>query len=476
MIENFDPKKVRHIHLIAICGTGMGSLAGMLKDSGFEVSGSDHNAYPPMSTYLEGLGINPKVGFSPSHLNPRPDLVVIGNAVPKTNPEVQEVLNKQIPYLSLPQALATFFLDGKKNVVITGTHGKTTTSALMAWILEFAGLNPGCMIGGWALNFNGNNQLGGGQYFVVEGDEYDTAFFDKGPKFLHYKPTIGVITSIEFDHGDIYKDLNSIKAAFKKFIDLLPPDGFLVAAQGDPNIDDILKPVSCKVERYGLESNADWWADGIKYRKGGIHFELRYKGQPQGDFEVPVVGLHNLKNVLAVIAVSQRIGLPLEKVKEGLTQFRGVKRRQEVVGEVREILVLDDFAHHPTAIQETLTGLKNSHPHRRLWAVFEPRSATSRKNIFQKEFVNAFRSADCVVIADLFSPEKIPPEERLDPKKLVEDIEKSGKRAWFLPQTGEILHEMVSQLQPGDLVCIMSSGSFDGLHKKLIQVLEEHFS
>jgi len=476
MIKNFDPKKVKRIHLIAICGTGMGSLAGMLKASGYEVSGSDQNVYPPMSTYLESLGIKTKVGFSPSHLNPRPDLVIIGNAVPKKNPEVQDVLDQHIPYLSFPQALSAFFLEDKETVVVTGTHGKTTTSALMAWILEFAGVHPGCMIGGWARNFSGSHQLGEGKIFVVEGDEYDTAFFDKGPKFLHYKPQIGVITSIEFDHGDIYEDLASIKAAFKKFVGLLPPGGFLVAAQGESNIDDILKTVPCKVERYGLNSTSDWWADGIKHRNGGIHFELFYKGQNKGDFEVPMLGLHNLKNVLAVIAVSQRIGLPLGKVKEGLTRFQGVKRRQEVVGNVRDILILDDFAHHPTAIQETLAGLKRSHPDRRLWAVFEPRSATSRKKFFQKEFVNAFGEADCVVIADLFSPEKIPPMERLDPNQLVKDIQRGEKKAWFLPKTAEILQELGAQLHPGDLVCIMSSGSFDGLHQKLIRLLEERFS
>jgi UDP-N-acetylmuramate: L-alanyl-gamma-D-glutamyl-meso-diaminopimelate ligase len=389
---------------------------------------------------------------------------------------VQEVLKKDLPYLSFPQALSTFFLEGKRPVVITGTHGKTTTSALMAWVLESAGRDPGCMIGGWARNFSGNSKLGRGSLFVVEGDEYDTAFFDKGPKFLHYRPNIGVITSIEFDHGDIYPDLESIQKAFRHFVELLPSDGLLVAAHGDPHIDEILSQVPCSLERYGLDPAAEWSLDRVEPRGGNLRFRVLHKGRPMGDFESPLMGYHNLKNALSVIAVATHLGISVEEFREGLIRFKGVRRRQEVVGEVNGILVMDDFAHHPTAIHETLSGIRIAYPGRRLWAIFEPRSATSRRNVFQEAFAKAFRVADCVVIADLFAPDKIPPTERLDPKRLVEDVREIGQDAWFLAGASEIVREIAPKLKRGDLVCIMSSGAFDGIHGRLLRALEEQGS
>ncbi|MCI0528355.1 MAG: Mur ligase domain-containing protein, partial [Nitrospira sp.] len=352
-----------NIHLIAVCGSGMGALAQMLKAAGHTVTGSDANIYPPMSTQLESAGIICKQGFSAQNINSDIDLVVVGNAVSSTNAEVQEVLKRGITYLSFPQALARFFLKDRSPIVVVGTHGKTTTSALMAWVLESAGRNPGLMIGGWAKNFKGGAKIGNGPHFVVEGDEYDTAFFDKGPKFLHYQPQWAILTSIEFDHGDIYKDMDHLRSAFRAFVKLLPPSGMLVAAHGFSDVDEVIQGLACPVVRYGLESLhgpplTEWSARAIHPKSSGIHFEVVYQGKPFAHVDSPLLGRHNVQNALAVIAMAHQLGLSREEILHGIATFQGVKRRQEVVGMVNDIIIMDDFAHHPTAIYETLAGVR----------------------------------------------------------------------------------------------------------------------
>jgi UDP-N-acetylmuramate: L-alanyl-gamma-D-glutamyl-meso-diaminopimelate ligase len=463
----------RHIHLIAICGTGMAALARMLKAAGYRVTGSDANVYPPMSTLLEREGIPYRIGFRPENIEPDTDLVVIGNAVSRTNPEVQSVLDRGIPYRSFPQALAEFFLTNRTPIVIAGTHGKTTTSALMAWVLESAGLDPGFLIGGWVINFGANSRPGTGRYFVVEGDEYDTAFFDKGPKFLHYRPHAAILTSIEFDHGDIYNDLDEIKTAFRKFVRLIPSDGILFAMDEDPNVRTVIRDVPCPQSTYGLNSTAGWCAEGIRFNSDGVSFRVRNGRQDLGLFRSPMVGRHNLVNALAVIGLASTLGLSPESIQKGIESFRGVKRRQEMLGEVAGVIVMDDFAHHPTAIRETLAGLRLRYPQRRIWAVFEPRSATSRRNVFQKEFPSSFDPADRIVIANIFAPEKLPAGLRLDPKQVAEDLRGLGKEAEFIPTTDEIVRTISPHLKSGDLVCVMSSGGFDGIHGKLLKALEQ---
>jgi UDP-N-acetylmuramate: L-alanyl-gamma-D-glutamyl-meso-diaminopimelate ligase len=461
----------RHIHLIAICGTGMAALAGMLKTAGYRVTGSDANVYPPMSTMLDRQKIPYRVGFRPENIEPDTDLVVVGNAVSKTNPEVQAVLERGIPYRSFPQALAEIFLKDRIPVVVTGTHGKTTTSALMAWVLESAGMDPGFLIGGWVKNFDSNSRPGTGRYFVVEGDEYDTAFFDKGPKFLHYRPQAAILTSIEFDHGDIYTDLDQIKAAFRKFVQLIPADGVLLAAEGDPNVKSVLREATCAVSMYGLAPSARWRAEQLDFGPDRVSFRVLNGQKDMGVFRSPMVGRHNVNNALAVIGLSVGLGVAPDAVRKGLETFQGVKRRQEVVGEAKGVIVMDDFAHHPTAIRETLAGLRLKYPGRRIWAIFEPRSATSRRDTFQKDFPASFEAADRVVMAGLFAPDKVPIHQRLDPGRVVEDLRALGKEAEFLPTADEIVRTIAPQLRSGDLICVMSSGGFDGIHGGLLKAL-----
>ncbi len=458
--------------MIAICGTGMGSLAGMLKASGYQVTGSDEHIYPPMSTVLQDQGIEIRAGFSEKNIDPDIGLVIIGNAVSKTNPEVQAVLALNLPYLSFPQALSQFFLSEKKPVVIAGTHGKTTTSSLTAWVLETAGLNPGFMIGGFVKNFKSNYQLGKGPYFVVEGDEYDSAFFDKGPKFLHYRPYYSILTSIEFDHGDIYKDLRHVQEAFYKYVRLIPPEGLLMVSGEDPHIREILDGLACRVETYGLGKGYHWHAEKIEPAREGLQFDVYYQGKFHETFSSPLMGRHNIKNALAVIGLGHHLQISKGTLKKGIESFQGVKRRQEIVGEIHDILLMDDFAHHPTAIRETLQAVKMRYPERRLWAIFEPRSATSRRNFFQKEFSRCFDSAEQVVIASPPGMEKIPVEMRLDPLLLVKEISQGGPPAFLGRNAEEIVSLIVPEIRSGDLICVMSSGGFDGIHGKLLKALE----
>jgi len=464
--------------MIAICGTGMAALAGLLKEAGHDVSGADEAIYPPMSTLLEQDNITCMQGYSPEHIHPETDRVIIGNAVSKDNPEVVETIRRKLPYLSMSAAVSSYFLKDKQSLVVTGTHGKTTTSALLTSVLASSGCRPGALIGGWLKNFDSNHCLGKGPFFVIEGDEYDTAFFDKGPKFLHYRPKHAILTSIEFDHADIFKNLTEILETFKKFVRLIPADGVLLAASGVAEIDQVVHNLPCRVERYGTEMDsdkvtkeADWRAVSVKQAEAFIEFEVRYNQRILGNIRSPLIGRHNLNNSLAVIALSHHLGLPWGEIQQGVLAFKGVKRRQEIAGEVDDILVMDDFAHHPTAIRETLAALRLRYPSRRLWAVFEPRSATSRRNIFQEAFIKAFLSADQIVLSGLYAPEKIPDNLRLDPEEIVSCLKALGKQAWFILSTEQIVTQLGEQLSPGDLVCIMSSGGFDGLHQKLLSQL-----
>jgi UDP-N-acetylmuramate: L-alanyl-gamma-D-glutamyl-meso-diaminopimelate ligase len=463
----------RHIHLIAIGGSGMAGLAGMLKSAGYHVSGSDAHVYPPMSQVLKREGIPYKEGFRPENLDRDTDLVIVGNAVSKTNPEVKETLSRNLDYMSLPQALEAFFLRDRVSVVIAGTHGKTTTAALTAWVLDQAGLDPGFLIGGWAKNFSGNSRVGSGKYFVVEGDEYDTAFFDKGPKFLHYRPEAAILTGIEFDHADIYSDLSQVKQAFSSFIKRIPTTGLLIASDGNSHVRDVAAKASCRIENYGLLSDSEWRATEPTFSEQKVRFRVFHESQDMGEFLSHLPGRHNLLNALAVIALTAAMGIPLDVIRSALTAFQGVRRRQEVLGNIQGVTVVDDFAHHPTAIYETLSALRMQYPEKRLWAVFEPRSATSRRSVFQERFPKAFREADRVVISNLYSPEKIPADQRLDPRRVVADLVADGVQAVFCETVDHVLNILTNELRSGDVVCVMSSGDFEGLHARLLSALKD---
>jgi len=461
----------KKIHMIAICGTGMAALAGLLKRSGHVVTGSDQNIYPPMSDLLAELAITCFQGFRAEQIPAGTDLVVIGNAVGKNNPEALAVLNRGVPYLSMPQALSQFFLQDKDPVVVVGTHGKTTTTALLAWSLESSGADPGLMVGGWATNFKGSHKLGAGSLFVVEGDEYDSAFFDKGPKFLHYRPKYAILTSVEFDHGDIYPDIDAVKSAFSRFTRLLPPEGLLMAAPEEGAVAQVVGGIAAPVQTYGLGEGVDWLARSICFESNLTRFEVLYRGRSLGFFESPLMGRHNVKNTLGVLGLLWNLGLSKEKIQEGLLGFAGIKRRQEIVGVVNDIIVMDDFAHHPTALCATVEAVKSRYPNRRIWAIFEPRSATSRRNIFQAEFVEALQGADRAVLVNPFAVESIAPESRLDSEKIVAELRRRGREADYFPSADAVVTQISPRLAPGDLVLVMSSGGFDGIHKKLLTAL-----
>jgi UDP-N-acetylmuramate: L-alanyl-gamma-D-glutamyl-meso-diaminopimelate ligase len=460
----------KRIHLIAVCGTGMAALAGLLKAAGHKVSGSDANVFPPMSLLLEREGIPCIAGFDAKNIDADVEQVVIGNAVRADNPEVVAALARGIPYASMPQTVADLFLPGCRPSVVVGTHGKTTTSSLLAWAMTSAGLDPGMMIGGWIKNFNGNHRLGSPPHFVLEGDEYDTAFFDKGPKFLHYRPHQAILTSVEYDHGDIYPDLAAIQRAFEKFVALLPRAGLLVAAD-DPIVLDVAQRAACPVASYGLNASAVWQADALSVEDGRMTFEVRHKGKRVGQLASPLIGQHNAKNALAVAALLHHLDVPWKAIAEGIASFQGVKRRQETVGIVRDIRIIDDFAHHPTAIAETLLAIRSAYRPKRLWAVFEPRSASSRRNIFQTAFVSAFAHADQTILAEVFAADKVPDDLRLNTRQVIADLNAMGKDAALFSTAEEIVSVLSKALTPGDVVCIMSSGGFGGIHGKLLAAL-----
>jgi UDP-N-acetylmuramate: L-alanyl-gamma-D-glutamyl-meso-diaminopimelate ligase len=471
---NDFPKGAR-VHLIAVCGVGMAPLAGLLLSQGFRVTGSDQNVYPPMSTYLADLGVQALMGYSAEHLRDRPDLVVVGNAVSRNNPEVEETLRLGIPYISFPQALGRFLIGAKRSVVVAGTHGKTTTSALMAWVLDRAGYEPSFFIGGMPRNFGGGFKQGSGDWVVLEGDEYDSAFFDKGPKFLHYRPEKVILTSVEFDHADIYRDLDHIKASFRRLMEIIPPAGSLLACNEYETVKELAGSAHCPVTFYGDKEPRGWQARNVRTVDGASRFEPCGGEKSEGEVKVSLIGRHNVSNALAVYATARDLGIQPEAIREGMASFAGVKRRQELKGEAGGITVLDDFAHHPTAIKETIEGVRSAYGGRRIWAVFEPRSNTSRRRIFAREFPAALGLADRVVVAGLFQPEKIAPEERLHPEEVVEEINRgSGNgKAVVVERAEDIARYIGREAVRGDVILVMSNGGFDGVQEKILRLLQD---
>jgi UDP-N-acetylmuramate: L-alanyl-gamma-D-glutamyl-meso-diaminopimelate ligase len=465
-----------HVHFVAIAGAGMGSLAGLLKARGHTVTGSDENVYPPMSTALERWGIPVAIGFRPENvLARRPDLVVIGNAVRRENPEARAVIDGGIPYRSFPDALYEHAIRGKHSVVIAGTHGKTTTTSIVATLLLEAGRDPSLLVGGLAENFGGSFRDGAGPEFVVEGDEYDTAFFDKTPKFLHYHPDTLVITSIEFDHADIYRDLAHVQGEFTKLVKSLPAAGTLIAATGSASLDEVAAQAPCRVLRYGIEDGSDVEARRLEPGPEGTRFELSVRRAGSAAALLPAWGDYNVANALAAAGVCAARGVALERIVTGLARFRGVKRRQEVRGEAGGVTVVDDFGHHPTAVRETLAALRGRFPGRPLVAVFEPRSNTSRRAVFQREYAEAFDAAARVVVqivpdAPIYSAFGGEPE-RLSAEQLARDISARGIPCVALPDVDAIVDQLAKSCAPGDVVVTLSNGGFGGIWGKLLERL-----
>ncbi len=477
-LNRLPARPPRHIHLMGICGTGMAALAGMLQSRGFQVSGSDGQVYPPMSHFLERLAIPVQSGYRRENLEPRPDLVIVGNVITRENPEAIALAELAIPYLSFPQALAEFFLVGKTPLVVTGTHGKTTSCSLLASALADAGADPGYMIGGIVSQFGSNFRLGGGRHFVIEGDEYDSAFFDKESKFLHYRPQVAVLTSIEFDHADIFADLDAIKAAFSKFVRLLPADGLLIANLDDPVVAEIAATAPCSVQGYGLDPAHHWALADQETTGEGSRFTVLRQGRPWRRMAVKLAGRHNSLNSLAVVAVLAHLGFSAAQIAPGLAAFAGVKRRQEVRGEVAGVTVIDDFAHHPTAVRETLAALQAAYRGRRLVAVFEPRTNSSRRSIFQEQYASAFDAADLVLLREPQPIAGLSAAQSFSSARLADDL--GRRRGWpaarAFADTEAILAALNADLRPGDVVAVLSNGGFDDIHCRLLATLAERES
>ena len=464
------------IHLIGICGTAMATLAAMLKRKGFNVRGSDQDVYPPMSDFLHAEGIPALVGYRPEHISQDIDLVVVGNAISRGNPELEEVLDRKIRYCSLPEAIREHFLWGARSIVVAGTHGKTTTTAMIGWLLTHGGVDPSVLVGGIVRNFGeqgSSYRLGLGRDFVIEGDEYDSAFFDKTAKFLKYLPDIAIVNNVEFDHADIYRDLEAVTLAFRRLINLVPRRGLLLVGADSPGARALADAAKSRVETFGTSDptpSLDWQAHDLEPTCDTTRFKVRRHGSPFGSFEVPLVGAHNVRNALAAIAVATETGISVDRIVEGLRAFAGVKRRLEVVGVADGVTVYDDFAHHPTAVAETLAALRAANPKARIWAVFEPRSASSCRRVFQDDFARAFAGADEVLLAPVFRS-TLPEDERLSIPQLVRDLESRGQRAREAASIDDIVSAVVAEHRPGDLVVLMSNGGFGGIHQKLLRAL-----
>jgi UDP-N-acetylmuramate: L-alanyl-gamma-D-glutamyl-meso-diaminopimelate ligase len=468
------------VHFIGIGGTGMGAAAGLAASAGHEVRGSDTAVYPPMSEQLAALGVPVMTPYAAANLDWQPDVVVVGNVHGKDHVEVVAAQERGIKLTSFPALLGEEFLQRRHALVVTGTHGKTTTTSLLGHILTEAGHDPGVFVGGVPLATGRGWRLGSGREFVVEGDEYDTAFFDKGSKFFHYHPKTVILTSVELDHVDIFSSFEQVREAFIKMVRLIPPSGLLIVCAESPAALAVAEHGSCKVEQYAVfdeeggerPANVRWWADHITYQKSGrVSFDVHRDGEKLERFETILIGHHNISNVLAAIAAAMARGVPVASVVKGVGSFAGVRRRQELRGVAAGVTVLDDYAHHPTAVRETLKGLHKRFPHRRIIAVYDPRSATSRRRTFQQEFLQAFAHADEVVVGKLFDPSKIPAEERFDAEKLALDLHRGGTPATYIPDTDAIVRHVAQSAGPGDVVCVLSSGSFDGIHDKLLDAI-----
>jgi UDP-N-acetylmuramate: L-alanyl-gamma-D-glutamyl-meso-diaminopimelate ligase len=458
--------QIRSVHFIGICGTAMASAAVALKEKGVQVTGSDQNVYPPMSLFLAERNIEVISGYAETNLARKPDLVVIGNAISRGNPEAEYVLDHKLAYCSLPELLKHFFIRGKRSLVVSGTHGKTTTTSLLTWVFEHNGLNPSYLIGGIPNNLGQGARFTDSEWFIIEGDEYDTAFFDKRSKFIHYLPEVALINNLEFDHADIFADLEAVKTSFKHFIRLVPRNGLLLANGDDPNLVSLLDVTHCPVKRFGLgESNAIQ-AFNLRYGPTATEFEI-----PSFKFHTNFLGELNVRNALAVIACAKHCGLKNHQIQSAFDTFTGIKRRMEVRGIAGGVTVVDDFGHHPTAIRETLRALRIKYPHQKVWAIFEPRSNTTRRNVFQSELADAFADADEVVIAQVARLELLSPEQRLDPEQLIKDLKKARKAAAYLPDVNSIVEHVLKRVEGGEIIVVFSNGGFGGIHSRLLERL-----
>jgi UDP-N-acetylmuramate: L-alanyl-gamma-D-glutamyl-meso-diaminopimelate ligase len=475
------PDNIETIHIIGVCGTAMGSLAAMLKERGYTVRGSDAMAYPPMSTWLEERGVELMQGYDASNLDWDPDLVVVGNVVRAEYADAEEMRRRGLPHLSLPEALKHFFFRDKRTLVVTGTHGKTTTSSMLAWIMAQAKhdqpeRDPGFMIGGITGNFDSNYRLSDGDIFVLEGDEYDTAYFDKVPKFWHYQPFRATINNIEFDHADIYPDIDTIEMVFRRFVDMIPEDGSLWVNGDDERALDVSE--GCKAERktFGLGEHNDLFACDIEYGTT-TSAEVVFEGESLGTFELPCVGEFNVRNMLGATGIALDEGVDVEVIKEALRGFKTVRKRQELIGEVNGVRVIDDFAHHPTAVRATVEALRSRYPDRRLWAIFEAKSNTSRRRVFQDDYPPAFAMADKVILSKPFDKkDDLAPAERIDIDQMAETIRALGPETTLIAEVDDIVDHVVERAEPGDIIAGLSGSSFGGLHQKLVDALQEKWS
>ena len=464
-----------HYHLIGICGTAMASLAGMLQARGHQVTGSDENVYPPMSTMLESIGIQLMKGYDASHIG-SPDCVVVGNAIPRGNPEVEATLNRRLVYRSLPEVLKDEFIRGRRSLVVAGTHGKTTTTSLATWVFDQAGLNPSFMVGGVVQNFGVSFRVTDTDYFIIEGDEYDTAYFDKGPKFMHYLPEIAIVNNIEFDHADIYKDLDAVKLAFRRLMNLVPGNGKLIVGWDCAQIREVVASFGQKLftqlETFGTCDDAKWQATKIEFANGMTRFDVFCEGAQWAEFQTPLIGEFNVRNCLSVIVAADAWGVNRQTIADALATFKSVRRRLEVCGEVNGVTVIDDFAHHPTAVRETLSALKTKYPNRRLIAVFEPRSRTSCHATFQDAYIEAFAPADYVIVSRVFDAQRAAEMGGvLDIEQLIENVTAQDKPAHAIADVDKIVQKLTKELRSGDVVAIMSNGAFGGIHEKLLVAL-----
>lgn len=505
-VTRIDLKPGAHVHMMGICGTAMASLAGLLKDRGYKVTGSDQNVYPPMSTQLERIGIRIMEGYKRENLNTRPDLVIVGNVISRAYEEAQALLESDIPFTSLPSAMGQLVIDHRHSIVVSGTHGKTTTSSLMAWITDQLGLKPGFMIGGIPKNFDQSYRVPEGDWFVIEGDEYDTAFFDKVPKFVHYRPRSVILTSVEFDHADIYRDLEHVKQAFASLLRLIPEGGTLVTAAEDVNIDDLLgrerKHLASggrKVVTFGM-TRGDYTARDVRAIGGtgaasggsgsgsdgidgggtdaigagsGTEFEIHRAGRPPCRVRIGLIGEYNIKNTLAAFALAETLGFDMDRVVRAIESFQGVKRRQEIIGRPNDIVIIEDFAHHPTAVKQTIEAVQARYPTSRVFSVFEPRSATSRRNVFQEEYAEALGVGHAVLMPPPFNQSSIPEEQRFSVEKLIADLKRRGVDATLCESVDGIVAELKRKARPGDAILIMSNGGFGGIYEKLLKALDD---
>jgi UDP-N-acetylmuramate: L-alanyl-gamma-D-glutamyl-meso-diaminopimelate ligase len=472
MNSGLEKKATKHIHMLGVAGSAMAPVAGMLKERGFRVTGSDVNVYPPASTLLDSLGIAWNEGYRAENLTPAPDLAVIGNAISRGNPEVERILDEKIPYCSMPRIIEDYFLPGHDSIVVAGTHGKTTTTAMLAWIFQTAGRRPDFLIGGVAPNFGDRSYgLGGGKEFIVEGDEYDTAFFDKGPKFLHYHPDELILTSLEYDHADIYPDLAAIALQFRRLVNLVPRRGRILIWGGSRELKEVAAKAFSRVETFGLAPECDWQASDIVWDENATKFRAIFRGNELASIRIPVAGTHNVLDALAAIALAHGRGVDRDAIEQALATFQSVRRRMEIKGEAGGVLVVEDFAHHPTAIRMTLEAARMRWPSRRIWVAIEPRSNTMRRKIFQEALPEALSLADVVLFGPVNRAQLLVEGERLSPEGICELIRARGRKAEACDSADDIANRIASGAKPGDLVLIMSNGGFDGLTAKLLEKL-----